>query len=359
MRAYVEKFLKKKIPYFAIDIGSTSIKFLELEFDSATPRISRCGFFPLQGDVFSGHTLSNAQKVVEALAEGLAEFDPTNKRAATAVPGPSVFTKRIKVPKMPPQELASHIELEAGNFLPQNLNAVRIDFHVLEEIEKGQLEVLVVAAKGDIVESFSDCLTMAGYTPGVVDVDYFSLQNIFELNYPEHADKNVVIVNIGARFSAVNISKGGETLFTGDVSVGGKQLTEALANTLGCSFDEAEKIKKSSWENHPQLKEITRCVEEYVTNAAAELHRQLSFFWNATGSDEGIDLIFLAGGGALTPGFGDALAERTDIECEYLDPFRRIDNSQAEIFGEKIDDPVFFAVAAGLSLRKHRDKGAA
>ena len=106
------------------------------------------------------------------------------------------------------------------------------------------MEVLVVAVKRDIINSYTDAIRAAGLDPVVVDVDYFALENMFELNYDAAEGSSVALVNIGARYSSINILKDGRSTFTGDVPVGGAEFTDALVRQLGVSPADADALKR-------------------------------------------------------------------------------------------------------------------
>ena len=209
---------RKKVPFFGLDVGFTSAQCVEFDCSSNQPVLTRCLSVPFSSDVYSGYIIQNAEKAAEALSSVTASLIGLNCKGAVSVPGPSVFTKRIKVPKVSLNDLPSTIQLEAGNFIPHNLSAVKLDFHIYGSVGD-QLDVLVIAVKNEVLDSYVDALRFAGLQAGIVDVDFFALQNIFELNYPEYREKNIALINIGARFSVVNICRKGESLIAGDMSI--------------------------------------------------------------------------------------------------------------------------------------------
>ena len=355
----LSKFFTKTESLVAIDIGSTSIKLVEFDVTGEKPLLLSLGSVPLQGDVFNSHTIAKNESVAQQLtalceAKGIQE-----KRLVTSVPAPSAFTKKIQVPSMSMAELRQSISFEASNYIPHNIDAVRLDFHVIGPASKGQMEVLVVAVKNEIVDSVLDTVALAGMETAVVDVEYFALQNAFELNYPEFLDKTVAVIGVGARYSAINVCRGGRSLLTGDVSVGGKQFSDVLMDTLGVSPDDAERCKAG--DPPASMQESVRqaaadLLQKGVEQAAADLNRQLSFLWNAVGADEGIDMIFVSGGGAQAKGFLEALGSKTGVECHFLDPFVGVDVAGSVSPADLKRFAPVMGVSAGLGIRQVGDK---
>lgn len=340
----------------AVDIGLSTIKVLEFDASSATPQLLNIAAAPLPADVFNNNFIAKTEVVSEKLSVLLEANGIGDQRAVISMPGPSVFTKRISMPKMPRAELSASIQLEAQSFIPHNVNAVKIDYHILGEKGRNHLDLLVVAVKNEIVDSFIECIALAGLEVAVVDVDYFALQNCFELGYPELVSTTTALLDVGARYSSINICKNGQSLFTGDLSIGGKLFTDALVQELGVSAEDAEKIKRGQPLADVDTAGVLEVFDKKVEFAASELNRQLSLFWNASGAEEGIERIMITGGGALVPGLVEEIAEKTGIECELLDPFKgvRVSSAIDRAYLEELKPTM--AVSVGMGIRQPGDK---
>jgi type IV pilus assembly protein PilM len=340
----------------AIDIGTSSIKLLELDISAEPPTLVNIGVAPLAFDGFNNNLISKVPEVCEQIVSLIEANGIKDRRIVTAMPGPSVFTKKIKIPKMNPEEIGAHIQFEAANFIPHNINAVRIDYHIIGESGKNHIDVLVAAVKNEIIDSFLDTFDMAGLEVAVVDVDHFGIQNMFELSYPEVIESSVGLVNIGARYSSINICRNGQSIFTGDVPVGGKLFTDSLADGIGISIEEAEALKKGKDPSSPYNELLEEILAKNIEYIASEFNRHLSFFWNASGADEGIDRILLCGGGALVQGLPKALAEKTGIECALLNPLRGVEHT-ADFDSDYLKEiGPQMGVCVGLALREAGDR---
>jgi type IV pilus assembly protein PilM len=217
------------------------------------------------------------------------------------------------------------------------------------------MEVLLVAAKKEIVSSYSETIRAAGLTPAVIDVDYFALENMFEVNYDPAPDRAIALVNIGARYSSINILKGGRSTFTGDVPVGGRDISEAMVRDLGLTFEDAELVKAGKAMDKVDAEHSAAVVGSAVSALIEEIHHALSFFWTAA-TDETIDAIYLSGGVARMADLAPQLSERVGAPVEVANPFARV------VVDSKLDAPGLqaqaaeFAVALGLATRRPNDK---
>ena len=347
---------KKQEQLVGIDIGAAAIKVIELELGRSGARLRRAELWPLKGDVFSNNSITKPDRVVGELLRLCDNVPPP--RAVTAVPAPSVFVKKFTVPKSGGAALAANVQLEASNLIPHKLDAVRLDYQVLGMSGANLMEVLLVAVKGDVLDSFTGCLNGAGIETAIVDVDLFALQNAFEFTHPERAQSTVALVNIGARYTGVNICRGGRSLSSGDMAIGGRGCTEALMHHLGVGFDEAEQ-RKIRCDHDEKRAEIHEVLGRWVDNAALEINRQLGLLWGGVAADGRIDSVIVSGGGSLVPGCLEALSRRTELPCERLDPFRGLEPGDISGPGGELAASASMGVAVGLALRRLGDKSTA
>jgi type IV pilus assembly protein PilM len=294
--------------------------------------------------------------VIDAIKTLLDATRVQSTEVITAVPGPAVIVKKVVLPAQSGQGIDSAVLSEASHLIPDSLDNVNLDYQVIDTIEDGnKMEVLVVAVKKEIINSYTDAVRAAGLEPTVVDVDYFALENMFELNYDPIEGGAVALVNIGARYSSINILKDGRSSFTGDVPVGGAEFSDALIRQLGVTAEQAEALKhgKTVTGVEPETVEpVLGSVTEFIVE---EIQRALSFFWTAA-TDEPLGAVLLSGGPARMPGLTAQLSARIECPVDVADPFRRltveggVDRDLIEESGPAL------AVAVGLATRRPGDK---
>jgi type IV pilus assembly protein PilM len=341
--------------YVTVDIGSSTLKLLEVEGSSSQLSIRAAGITTLQPSAVQNNMVVEPESVANAIKGLMKKSGATARQVITAVPGPAVIIKKLQLPAQSPNELENSVLFEAGNFIPESLENVHLDYMVTDVIEKEQqFEVILVAVKRDIINSYTTALTMAGLEPVVADVDYFALENMYELNYPQSENQVVALVNIGARYTCMNILRGSHSTFTGDVPVGGKEFNDALVRNLGVTPAEAESIKLGMHPTYPleQVEPVLQPVKEFL---AEEIHRALSFFWTAA-TDEQISSIVVAGGTARIPGLVGLLSERLEVPVTIVNPLSRVTISSSVDRAALERDAACFAIAVGLGVRRPGDK---
>src|SRR5581483_6122748 len=227
-----------------LDIGSSSIKAIELRKVKGSIEVAHVGFEPLASDIVVDSMIVDSGSVSNAISKLFTESVMKTRAVATSVSGHSVIVKRISVPTMSDSELADHIQTEAVQHIPFDIADVNIDYQILSDDTSGpQMEVLLVAIKKDKILNYTNVLSLAGKAPAVVDIDAFALQNCYEYNYDPAPGSTVALLNLGASVMNIDIVKGTTPRFTRDVSVGGHQYTDSLQKELDLTFEDAESLK--------------------------------------------------------------------------------------------------------------------
>lgn len=343
------KFGKKNI--VGLDIGSSSIKAVELERSHGEVVISQLALEALANDIVVDSMIVDSGTVASAISKVLSEHNFTSKQVATAVSGHSVIVKRITMQTLDEPELGEAVRSEAAQYIPFDMNDVNMDYQVLSEDWDGPtLDILLTAVKKDKILNYTSALQLSGHQPAIVDIDAFALQNCYEFNYDPAPTSTVALLNLGASVMNINIVRGNLPLFTRDVSVGGNQYTDSLQKDLNLAFEDAEALKLgkkvSSLSDETKLPILQQVTEIIVL----EIQKTFDFF-RASAEGEHIERIYLAGGSAQVQGLMEALRQEFSIPVEMLNPFLRIVPPIGE-GAELIDrNAAQFVVAVGLALR--------
>ena len=315
-----------------LDIGSTSVKMIQLKESRKRGEygfaLQSFGMKQLPPEAIVDGALMNTTAIVQAIQELVAELRIKQKEVAIGVSGHSVIIKKISMPRMTQDELEESIQWEAEQYIPFDVKDVNIDTQILKSDPNdasGQMDVLLVAAKKDMINDYTAVVTEAGLTTGVVDVDAFAVQNMFYANYSVPEGETVVLINAGASVVNINIIKSGVTVFTRDVTIGGNQFTEEIQKQLNVSHDEAEayKVGGAHDEHGVVPQEVEKIMESVADVMAGEFQRSLDFFL-ATSADANVTKIFLAGGTAKVTALHRAIEKRSRLPVEVVDAWKRI-----------------------------------
>ena len=349
-------FISKKKVSVGIDIGSTSVKLVQLKEQKGSYHLLHVGVLPLPAEAIVDNTLMDSSSVVETIKSLLHTLRVKADEAACSVSGNSVIIRKISLPAMTSEELDEQIQWEAEQYVPFDINDVNIDFQILgeDEHDPSKMNVLLVASKKDIVNDYVTVFNETGLKLAVIDVDAFAIQNAFEINYDVFPEEVVALINIGANIISLNVVKDGASLFTRDVQLGGSVYTDEIQKQFSVSSEQAEKIKISGQSPDPsKLHDLMSRLNETL---ALEMRRSLDFY-NSTASEGKIGKIYLSGGGAKTPMLAAAVGQRLGVPVEILNPFQKFKYSENDFDTEFLNDVApLMTVAMGLATRRLGDK---
>jgi type IV pilus assembly protein PilM len=336
-----------------LDIGSSSIKAVELTGKPGAIQLASLGYESLQPDTVVDGQIMELNDVSNAIAGLFSSHQIKTDRVAAGVSGSSVIVKNIIVPQMSEEELEESIDWHAEEHIPFDISDVSLDYQIVGA-GHDSLHVLMAACKRDFVANLKQAVQLAGKQPAIIDVDAFALQNCYEVNYEPRDDQTVALLNVGAATMNINILRGVKSVFTRDVSVGGNQYTGLLQKELGLTFEQAEAVKRGGpAPDGCDAAELEAILETVSDMLALEISKTFDFYRaTAEDGDAAVQMILISGGGSKLKGLSEYLAGRFEIPVEPFDPFRQIKIDARKFDPDYMRDIVpEMAVAVGLALR--------
>lgn len=346
-------FKRGKKSMVGVDIGSSSVKAVELQGRGKDLQLLSLGFEALEADSVVDGQIIELNAVSNAISNIFNEHKIKTTQVAAGVNGHSVIVKNIVLPQMSDGELQESFAWHAEEHIPFDISDVNLDYHVMDR-SGDAIHVLMAACKRDKVANLKQTIQLAGKQPAIIDVDAFALQNCYELNYDPQPGQVVALLNIGASTTNINILNGVRSVFTRDATFGGNQYTSLLQKELGLTFDQAESVKRGMpLPEGAEVREVGPIMDTVSDILALEIQKTMDFY-RATveDGDSAVQKILVSGGGSKLTGLADFLARRFEVSVEMFDPFRKI----------KVDargfDPDYMreivpemAIAVGLALR--------
>ncbi len=339
----------KKKPSFALDIGSSFMKALTIEGLPKKPKITRFGMMPVASHAIVDGDVMDREVVIDTI-KGLLEnagIDETD--VVTAIPGRGIIVKKITMAKMKPAEAEEQIKWEAEQYIPYGIEDVTLDFEILNpDVGEDNMEVLLVGAKKDVVESRLGLLREAGLNPVVFDAPAFAIQNIYEFNYEINPQELIALVHIGAQYTNISFVQGIINHFTRHVPTAANSFIQSLQREMGINTDQASEISKG--ENLDEIDKNTYqdIIKNFHEDIAVSIERVLPYL--PEGFDK-INKIVLSGGGCLIGDMASSMKDRFNVEVEVMSPFKNIEYN-TDLLGENAEKigPII-APAMGLAIR--------
>jgi len=335
-----------------LDIGSGYLKIVQLKDTKGGYELELFDMLPLPPELIVDGSIIDSLRVVDSLKELARKARIKSKDVVISMAGhSSVIIKRVALPDMSEEELHESIKFEAEQYIPFDIEDVNLDFQILgPKEEPGQMDVILVAVKRDIINEYLSVVKEAGFNCQIVDVNSFALENIYEVNYEIESGKNIALVNIGASTINMNILKGGMSVFTRDSAVGSNLHTEVLQREFNLTYDVAERLKRGETVENISPQDAFSVMELASEEIIGEVNRSLEYF------HEDINELVLSGGCALVKDFPKLLAEKIGVETKIMQPFKniKIPKNFDMTYIEEVA-PVL-SIAAGLALRRPADR---
>ena len=332
-----------------LDIGSGFVKLVEVSHAGDQPEVTRVAMRPLLPDTIVEGEIMDYALVSDTVSGLFQELGLKNADVVTGIGGHDVIIKKIEMDRMKESDAREVIRWEAEQHVPFDIKSVELDFQILDPNGEGlRMEVLLVAAKRELVDNKVALLAEAGLNPTVIDVDAFALHNAFETNYPEAMEGIVALVNVGHEVTNVNILENGVPILTRDIPFGSRRVREDLQRERGLTAEQAE----DAVQGREDVDGMHTLVETAADEVAVGIERAAAFLMTRSAGDE-LGRIYLSGGGARIPGMTDALGARMGVETSLVNPFERVPVSPEASPDFSLEDAApMLLLPLGLALRK-------
>jgi type IV pilus assembly protein PilM len=330
-----------------LSIGSSSVKLAELKRSGKAWKLLNWAVNPVLDESIVNREIHNAVAVTESLRTLLSGVKLQNKSVCTALSGATVTLRRMMVEVANPKEIQEQVFWEAEQYVNEAVADVVMDFHQISRSKDGKTDVILVAAKRSVLDSYTACVEDAGLKAKVVDLDFLALQTVFEANYQEKPGEAVALVDIGSSSLKLVVVFGGVPVYTKDAAIGGRNLTLEIQKQLESSFADAEALKTEG----PIPQPVSELMHAQSGIFAQEIKRAIDFH-GASSSSGRVTSLFITGGSSRIPGLAQVLEAETQLPVQELNPFNAIQVDPAVYSPEYLAKIApLAAIPVGLAIR--------
>ena len=339
-----------KAGVLGIDIGSNSIKIVELQEVGPNYRLKNIGEAPLTQGSIRDKSIIDPETVSQTLLKLMDDLGIEADDAAVSISGEPVFIKRVSLPHMSEAEIKKSIKWEIEKLNSASTGNLSYDYDVLSnENGRDMIDVLIVAVDNDVTRDYLSILSNVGLNPVLIDLDVFSLQSVYEVNYPDSSGL-VALINIGASVTNILVIENGDPVFAKDLQIGGDRHTDLIIEEMNLSYEEAEEVKHNQRAGVYD-ESVERITTDFIHLISKEIKDTLDNFSKAHSSDN-VKRIMIGGGSSTLPGFKDYLSQITQSYIGILNPFRNIVYVEGAFDPEYIEDiSPKMNIATGVALR--------
>lgn len=322
-----------------LDIGTHSVRAVEVTGTADAFSVTGVGW----------ERIPSPELLEETILAVIGNNNLRAKNVVTAVSGRSVIVRYVTMMSMPQEELRQAVRYEADKYIPYDVDDVQLDCQQLGGADGGQVRVLLVAAKKQLIEEHVALLKRVNLLPVIVDLDLFALSNAFEACNTRgalaHDGQAVALVDIGASKTSISIIKGSDDCFTREIYTAGNSMTDAIASRFGEEASDVELMKEDPGDALKAMMEAMTPVLEDVGNEV-----RLSFDYYENQFDHQVDKVYVSGGAIQFPGVVESLQSVFELETSRFNPFEYLDvmTHNDIIMREKASEMI---IALGLASR--------
>lgn len=348
-------FESKQGSLLGVDIGSSSVRVLELDKKNDKYIVSAYAREVIPDDVIDGKTINKPEALSAVISAALAKAKTKTKRVAVAVPDATVISKIIQLEEgLTDDESEELVLLEADKYIPYPIDEVSIDYQYLGDSSRGgaQQDVLVVASRSENVNSRVELLKECDLEVSVVDVESYAIERTCQLLkpllYQQGEQANIAIVDIGEMVTHLTVLHDMRTTFSRDEVFGGHLLTQEIVEHYQMSPQDARQAKLSGALPDDYQDKV---LNPFIDMVCLQVRRALQLFYSTTQHSE-INQLLLAGQSSLLPGLVEKVQEAIEVQTEIVNPITEM------TIGRYVDEAKIKAdssglmIACGLAMRK-------
>jgi len=335
-------FFKKA---FGLDVSDASVEALEIKEIFGQLKVSSYGRIKLVPGIVDNGNIIQKDKLAEAIRQVLLIAEPRpikNKNVIVSIPEKKVYSHIFEMPAViSAKQMSESIQYEAEEIIPLFSDQTYHDFQIISRNEKWQ-EVYYFACAKEVVDGYEEVLKSAGLKPLVFDTESAALARAL---IKKDSLEGVVIVDIGARTTIINIFDNHGIRYSNNIFIGGNKFTDQITSSLKIDHDEAERVKRETGLVGKESK-IKAALEPLIKEIIEAIQKAIQSYQKKTGF--AINKVILAGGSSLMPGLREHLAYLLSIKVEAGDP---LDGLQVDRDLFKTQPPILFSTVIGLARR--------
>ncbi len=337
----------KETDFFGLDIGSTSIRLVQLRRGGTHPALVAYGSVPVVGNITSSDSKIDQDKVSDLIRQLVRENHISIKDVVVGLPSNKVFATVITTPKLDEAQLAKAIRYQAEQYIPMAISQVKLDWAVIDQSPDGKsLEVLLVASPSTAVEKYVGMLEAAGLEPLALEAN--AIAAVRSLVPP--SDLAVVVLDLGSLDSDISIVWKNAPRLIRSVSVGGLTFVRSVAQSLGLDDVQATQFTYKFGLTQSKLEgQVYKAIKPTLENLVSEIEKSVKYF-NSRYPDVKLEKLIVTGPPAALPELGSFLANSAGLPVEFGNAWANV-SYPAGLQDKLMALSTEYAAAVGLGAR--------
>ncbi|MDR2592391.1 MAG: pilus assembly protein PilM [Chitinispirillales bacterium] len=337
-----------------LDIGNHTLKIVKLRHQKDGYFLEATGIKDLPKGTIEGGEIKKRDALIDAITHLVNQCDPSIREIVFSLGGHGIISDKITF-KIEDDDNAEELILwEASQRSPFDVDDITLDYKILRRFPgTRETEVLLVAAKNQVLQSYLDLIYDAALVPVIVDVDAFAITNSYALECAGLPDMGTIaLLNIGHSTTSITFIKDGIYHSSRDISTSGELFNRIIQRNLGVSSEEAAAAVRGKASGTVDMNQLKQSVSLAAEELSSGIDVAFSYYKGSENTDS-IDKIVLSGGGAYIPTLAQFLESRHQTKVQISNPLAHVQYNK-NLFGNTNVESIgaLLTVAVGLALRK-------
>lgn len=350
----------KKTPHFGFDIGSHSVKMVQVHKQGGRYVVKGYGYCYFPAEAIADGVIINPSEMAKAIRPLLTNMTYggiTSRRVATGLPAGKVFTRTLQLPHMNSSDLAAAIHYEVEQYVPVPVNDLYVDFEIINTVKAiagkdGHIDVLMVAAPRAIVDSYIKLFDELNLQIGAIETSMAAAVRAMMMS-KESLKNSTLVMDIGSDSSDLTVYDQVIPL-TGSVPIGGDQYTSTLVKALNITTEEANELKVKFGIGPSGLQpKIFNALEPHLQTMVKEAKRVQKFYQDRSENRQKVESLILSGGTASMPGLAEYFQKELGLAISIANPWKDLVTKKMQSVSKR--DAPMYTTAIGLALRPTHD----
>jgi len=342
----------KDKPLFGLDIGTSSIKVMQLDTHNGDGLVRGYGVAAYDPNTIKDGVIDDFKGLAATIQDMFANKiigEVNTRRVAVSVPASKTFTKTIDLPLMRDNELLEAVKIESEQYIPMPLEDLYIDYIIIERRDN-DVELLTVAVPKKVIDSHMLLTRMLGLEAMAFDTTILAAGRLFQ---QQISDIPTVLIDFGAASADITVHDK-KVIVTGTIPGGGNSFTELIAKKLRISEQEAHIVKtKYGLNKSKKQSEILEALQPRLDSLVKEIRRMVRYHEERSSSQQKIEQVITMGGGANMPGMSDYMTNALRLPVRTCNPWGNLKLGKLQPPSEV--EKSLYVTVSGLSLIKPRE----
>jgi len=343
------KLLNSVGDFFALDIGTTAIRIVQLSRNGKDWNLQRYGMAPVDIKVASSDAPEDQRKLGEVIMTVIGQSGIKARDVVLGIPSNKMFATVVDMPEMSKAELTATIKYQAEQYVPMSLDEAKLDWALLGKSpnDATKNEVLLASVANSFSESRLDLIEGLGFNVIGIEPDSIALARSL---LPVGDTGAHLIVEVGDFATDIVMTYNDAPRLIRSIPTGMQTFIKVASQNLNVQPQQAAQfIAKFGLQPDKLEGQIVRSLESTVDQFIAEITKSVKFFQTRYQSIT-LNSMILSSYGVTIPGFAQYVSERVGLKAEQGNPWQRVRVSAAD--QTKLQPlSAQFAVAIGLAQR--------